>query len=277
MPSTITDRLNGLTTSVAVKAPVRVATTANITLSGLQAIDDITVAAEDRVLVKDQSTATQNGIYRAQSGSWIRVADFDGSIDVVGGTQVYVTSGTANGSTYWRVSGTGLKTVGTDSISFTTISGTTTLASDLASAASGKGAGLVGFSQSATYTVGTFGKRAQNEVRFIDFDPVCYGGGTANTTAFSNAVSTLIARGGGSLILGKCQLDASTLGTISAGVMVNLIGEGERTILNCTSTTADFLTHQAWYSTIEGIRFTSSVTRTAGAFLVLSGDRKSVV
>ena len=118
MPATVTDRLNGLTTSVAVKAPCRAATTANITLSGAQTIDGIAVVAGDRVLVKNQTTTSQNGIYVVASGAWVRATDFDGSLDVVGGSQISVVSGTANAGSYWRVSGYDTTVaVGTDSIS----------------------------------------------------------------------------------------------------------------------------------------------------------------
>ena len=58
MSSTQTDRIDGLSTSVAMKAPVVVATTANITLSGLQTIDGVSVVTGDRVLVKDQTTSS---------------------------------------------------------------------------------------------------------------------------------------------------------------------------------------------------------------------------
>lgn len=118
MPALYTDRLDGISTSTAVKPPCRVATTANITLSGLQTIDGVTVAANDRVLVKDQTDATENGIWRAQSGAWTRALDFNGTRDVVGGTQVSVNSGAVNENSYWRVDGNGVVEVGTDNIAF---------------------------------------------------------------------------------------------------------------------------------------------------------------
>jgi hypothetical protein len=118
MPSTVTDRLAGASASVAVKAPCRVATTANITLSGLQTIDGISVVAEDRVLVKDQSTASENGIYICQSTAWERAPDFDGARDVVTGTLVPVNLGTANAGFIFKVTTTGTITIGTTSITF---------------------------------------------------------------------------------------------------------------------------------------------------------------
>lgn len=201
MPSTITDRLNGLSTSVAVKAPARVATTAAITLSGEQTIDGVAVVSGDRVLVKDQSSAIDNGIWVASSGVWSRTADFDGTFDVVGGTQLYVISGTVNGSSYWRVSGSGSKQPGTDSISFVTISGTTTLASDLASTS---GSSLVAFLQSGTGAVArTVQSKLRDTVSIFDFMTTAqiadYQGRTASldhTSAFNTARTAVSAAGG---------------------------------------------------------------------------------
>jgi hypothetical protein len=59
------------------KQPCVAATLSNITLSGLQDIDGHTVVAGDRVLVKNQSTASQNGIYSASASAWTRTTDAD--------------------------------------------------------------------------------------------------------------------------------------------------------------------------------------------------------
>lgn len=79
-------------------AAVRVATTANITLSGLQTVDGVTLAAGDRVLVKDQTTGSANGIYVAASGAWSRASDFDAAGEVVTGAYVPVQAGTQAGA-----------------------------------------------------------------------------------------------------------------------------------------------------------------------------------
>ena len=115
---TQTDRINGLVGNVAFKAPVRVATTANITLSGEQTIDDIAVVAGDRVLVKDQTDGTENGIYDASATAWSRSADFDGSRDVVSGTLVLVTSGTVGSQAIYQVTTADPITIDTTSLTF---------------------------------------------------------------------------------------------------------------------------------------------------------------
>lgn len=114
----VNDRINGLLGSVAIKPPCRVATTANITLSGLQTIDGVTVVAGDRVLVKDQTTATENGIYEADTSAWSRAKDFNGNRDAVQGTTIPVYAGTANGGMYYQVTNANPITIGTTSLTF---------------------------------------------------------------------------------------------------------------------------------------------------------------
>lgn len=81
---------------LAIKQACLVATTANITLSGLQTIDGVLLVANDRVLVKSQTTASENGIYTASSGNWTRSVDWDGTHEIARGTQVLVMTGTVN-------------------------------------------------------------------------------------------------------------------------------------------------------------------------------------
>jgi hypothetical protein len=116
--STASSRLGGLPEGLGVKAPVKAATTANITLSGAQTIDGVSIVADDRVLVKDQTTATENGIYDCASGSWTRSPDFSTNGDVVEGTRVWVTDGTTNGQTEWVVTTADDITIDTTSIAF---------------------------------------------------------------------------------------------------------------------------------------------------------------
>lgn len=118
--TTFTDRIVGQSGFVAFKPPCRVATTGAITLAGLQTIDGITLAAGDRVLVKNQSTAADNGIWIAAAGAWTRAADFDGARDVENGTQVFVANGTTNGGRNFSLTTANPVTIGTSGINFTT-------------------------------------------------------------------------------------------------------------------------------------------------------------
>lgn len=111
----VDNALNGLSW----KHPVRVATTANITLSGTQTIDGIAVIAGDRVLVKNQTTQSNNGVYVVASGAWTRATDFDSisPIDEINSAAVFVAVGTTQADTGWTQTAE-VTTVGTDNIVF---------------------------------------------------------------------------------------------------------------------------------------------------------------
>lgn len=103
------------------KNSVRAATTANITLSGTQTIDGISLIAGDRVLVKDQSSAAQNGIYVVASGAWARSSDANTNALVTSGMAVMVTEGTVNGDSQWRLTTNDPITLDTTALSFAQI------------------------------------------------------------------------------------------------------------------------------------------------------------
>lgn len=120
MTSSYTTRFSGIETAVAIKAPVVASTTANITLSGAQTIDGVAVVADDRVLVKNQTNGAENGIYVASTGAWSRAKDFDGSGDIVKGTQVAVNGGTVAAGYIYAVQ-TADVSIGTTSIVFSRV------------------------------------------------------------------------------------------------------------------------------------------------------------
>lgn len=85
------------------KPSVRAATTANIKLAGLQKVDGVTVVAGDRVLVKDQKAAKENGIYISSSRAWLRAPDADNSIKLTSALFVSVEQGTLQADTLWQL------------------------------------------------------------------------------------------------------------------------------------------------------------------------------
>ena len=115
--------VDAVKTGLDVKDSVKVATTANITLSGTQTIDGVAVSADERVLVKNQSTASENGIYDCKSGSWSRSSDFDANSEVTSGAFVFVEQGTASADAGYVLTTDGSITVGTTALSFTQFSG----------------------------------------------------------------------------------------------------------------------------------------------------------
>ena len=107
------------------KPAVRAATTADVTiataLNSGDTIDGVTLAIHDRVLVKDQSDAAENGIYVVGTTP-ARSADFSDADEVLGAV-VYVVAGTVNASTAWSVTNTSAPDVGTDDITFDAFGG----------------------------------------------------------------------------------------------------------------------------------------------------------
>jgi len=107
-----------------VKDSVRAATTSNITLSGTQTVDGVSLLAGDRVLVKNQTSASQNGIYDVVSGgSWTRSADANADAEVTSGMFVFVEEGTSNADSGWVLTTDGSITLNTTSLAFTQFSG----------------------------------------------------------------------------------------------------------------------------------------------------------
>jgi len=106
------------------KDVVKAATTADITLTGEQTIDGIEVYASDRVLVKNQTAAAQNGIYEARAGAtaWVRTADADSEPDLLGAA-VFVERGTTNADTAWVMTTDQSIIVGTTALTWTKFAG----------------------------------------------------------------------------------------------------------------------------------------------------------
>lgn len=106
------------------KASVRCASTGNLTLSGVgQVVDGVTLSGTGtRVLVKDQTTPSQNGIYTTAVGAWIRVTDMDVWAEVVS-AYVFVEEGTVNADTGWVCTVNAGGTLNTTPITWTQFSG----------------------------------------------------------------------------------------------------------------------------------------------------------
>ena len=180
--------VDGVTEGLHIHASAKVATTANINLStdleNGDTLDGVTLVTGDRVLVKNQTTKSQNGIYVVQaSGAAVRATDFDAPAEVDSGDFVFVDQGTANGNTGW-VQVNPVVTIGTSDIEFTQFSG------------------------AGTYTAGT-GLTLTGSVFSIN---------TATTVDVSTA-QTLTNK-----TLTSPTLTTPALGTPASGVMTNVTG-----------------------------------------------------
>ena len=119
-----------------VKQAGRAATTANVTLSGgaPSTLDGVTLAASDRILVKNQADQTENGIYyvatlgSGSNGTWARTTDADTGAELATGTYIFISSGTANANAAYTMVTQGTITLGTSNIVWALFSQVTSIA-----------------------------------------------------------------------------------------------------------------------------------------------------
>lgn len=136
-PSSATDAatkqyVDGLVNGLDWKQSVRAATTAAGTLAtgfaNGSVIDGVTLATGNRILIKNQATASENGIYVvAASGAPTRATDADASAEVTPNMTVYVEEGTTNADTAWTLTTNAPITLGTTGLTFAQVGGGSTL------------------------------------------------------------------------------------------------------------------------------------------------------
>ncbi|WP_240995104.1 phage tail protein [Pseudomonas viridiflava] len=108
------------------KQSVRVATTGPINLVGLQSVDGVATAANDRVLVKNQASGRENGIYSVVAGgAWVRVIDADASVEVTPNLMVSVEQGDTLFDTLWQLTTNAPIILGTTALVFEQVAGPT--------------------------------------------------------------------------------------------------------------------------------------------------------
>lgn len=120
---TLSDDGQDFTRTFTDKGEARLATTGNITLSGLQTIDSVVGDADDIILVHQQSDATENGIYLMKSGSWVRVTNFDSNGEIVLDSYVVVSEGEVNGGKKFVFVNSSFTTLDSDDIDFEEFAG----------------------------------------------------------------------------------------------------------------------------------------------------------
>lgn len=172
------------------KQPVLCATTANITLSGLQTLDGVTVVAGDRVLVKNQSTASQNGIYLASASAWSRAPDADVWTDLISAL-AFVETGTTLAGSAWYCSAQPGGTLGTTAVNWSN------------------------FSVAATYTAGTGLTLSSYQFSITNTGVTAgaYGSASKTLTATVNAQGQLTVLAATDIAIANTQV--SGLGTMS--------------------------------------------------------------
>ena len=226
-----------------VKNSVRAATVGDSGLSGLAAVDGVTIVSGDRILVRAQTDAEDNGIYVAAAGAWSRSVDTDATGKITGGTFTFVEQGTLYADTGWVVTSDSPITLDTTPINWTQFSGagaytadgtkamsldggafsvkinTTTMAFD--------GSGNLKVSDTATFVTPNIGAATGSSL------DIATGNLTANVV-LANAVS--IQNSGN--ITGANVISGTTLtGTLSTASQPNITSVGTLANLTVTANT----------------------------------------
>ena len=190
------------------KASVVAATTANITLSGTQTVDGVVLIAGDRVLVKNQTTTANNGLYLCAAGSWTRTTDMDTWAEVPG-AYVFVETGTTNADTGWVCTSNAGGTIGVTAITWTQFSGA-------GSFTAGTGLTLTG----TTFSVNA----AQTQITSVG----TLTGLTLSSTLTGTTINAAAIGNSGATLTGTLQTAAQTnitsVGTITGGTWNSAIG-----------------------------------------------------
>ena len=179
------------------KQPVLCATTTNITLSGLQACDGVTVVAGDRVLVKSQSNTSQNGIYLASATAWSRAPDADVWNDLVSAITFVETGSTLTGTAWYCTAQPG-GTLGTTAVTWSN------------------------FSVAANYTAGTGLTLSANQFSITNTGVTAgaYGSASKTLTATVNAQGQLNVLAATDIAIANTQVSGlGTMSTQSAGAV----------------------------------------------------------
>lgn len=204
------------------KQPVRAATTATGTLATAyfngQSIDGVVLATGDRVLIKNQATGAENGIYTVNAaGAPTRAVDADGGTELAPGTAVTVLEGTTNGDKVYLLTTDGAVTIGTTAQTWGVLGGGT------------------------TYT-------ASNGVQLVgaDFRGVAAAGGGLTVGATGFALDTSIAARKASANIGNGAATsiafAHALGTKDVTVSVRLNATDEGVLADWVATDANTVT-----------------------------------
>ena len=238
--------VDNIASGLSTKAPVYVATTANITLSGEQTIDGFLTSAS-RVLVKNQSTSSQNGIYVSSSGAWARSSDANTWNQLVS-AYVFVEVGTTQADTSWVCTVDPGGTLGTTPVTWVQFSGAGTYAAGTGLTLTGNTFSITNTAVTAgSYTIGNFTVNAQGQL-----------------TAASSAATT----GSGSVVLATSPtLVTPALGTPSALVGTNITGTAAGLSIGgnaATATTATNATNVAISAGAATTNYITFVTATSG-------------
>ena len=259
--------VDAATAGLNVHASVKAATTANITLAtdveNGDTLDGVVLATGNRILIKNQTTQSQNGVYIVSAtGAPTRATDYDSTPEVDAGDFIFVEGGTVNGKTGW-VQTNAITTIGTDSIAFTQFSGAGTYAA-------GNGLTLTG----STFSINTGVTVDLNTSQTLTNKTISGANNTiSNINLASQVTGTLPVANGGTGITSLGAGIATFLGTPSSANLISAITDETGTGSLVFATSPTLVTPTLGVATATSINGTTIPT---SATLTKTTDKLSV-
>lgn len=263
------------------KGSVRAASTANLVLSGAQTVDGVALIAGDRVLAKDQSTPSQNGIYVVAAGAWPRAADANASADVSAGLYLWVESGTVNAGSGWYLNTSAPVTLDATALTFVQFNGLGQLTVSTGLAKNGQTISLANTAVAAgaygTATAGpTFTVDAQGRLiaaSSVTITPAWASvtgkpttqGGTGITITNGDGVA-----GNPTVALANTTVTGGSYGTATAAPTFTVDAQGRLTAAGSVTVTPAWASIQSKPTTLAGYGITDALT-TGSAVTIAQG------
>lgn len=218
---------------------VRMATTANITLSGTQTIDTVVGAADDRVFVRAQTATAENGLYLMKSGAWVRTTDADSWVELVGSI-IAVEEGATLADTVWLITADLGGTLGTTAVTFIQLPGP----SDILA-----GAGLT---------------RTGQTIDFVAGDGSLTVGANSVVVHLDAAGAIVVSASGIAVAVGSAtglQISSNSLGIKLDGASLSLSSSG----IKVTTPTPNFAVRETPTGSVDGSNTSFSLANTPTA------------
>jgi len=238
--------VDAVKTGLDVKDSVVAASTGNGTLSSAytngDTLDGVTLATNDRILLKDQSTGSENGIYTVNSsGAPTRASDFDANAEVTSGAFTFVTEGTANGDSGFVLTTNDDITVGSTAMTWAQFSGAGQITAGVGLAKSGNTLSVGVDDSSIEINSDALRVKAAGVTNAMLAGSIDLTSKVTGTLPIGNGGTGLTAAAKGSVIL------ANTANTLSA-----LDGGGSNDSILAYTASSDTI---AWATTVDGGTF----------------------
>lgn len=261
--------VDNLAAGIEVKTSVRAATTANITLSGVQTVDGVAVVAGDRVLVKNQATASQNGIYIAAAGAWVRTADTDAWVELISAF-VFVENGTANADTGWVCTVDQGGTLGTTGITWTQFAGAGTVTAGPGLSVSGNQVSLAAGSNGlALHNLASTGMVVRTGSGTLTARTLAAGAGISVSNGDGVAGNPTLALSASGVVAGTYQkLTVDAYGRVTAGTT---LAPADIPALDWSKITSGTPTTLAGFGITDAVKGGQQLMTSSGQFVVPTG------